>query len=222
MRLRHMLALGLASLAGAAGAEVELRLSTGTAHALPAAEEALFSAFFGGTSLGGITLQDSNGAAFNLGQGTGLSVRVTQVLAPLGPRSRVLGGLALSQSEQGFRLDEGIGIFTDPARVTLRTRSLWADVALQRDIAFGIAGLPMRGDVTLGLGAVESRFRAHLTSALLDVRAEGRSRAGYLRAGIALDLGPRGQGGPQPGWHGELTVFDNRSWDLTTGLGLSF
>lgn len=217
------LTLVYAMQAGSAAADVELRFSSGTSHTQQAALTAGAEAFFGTTGrIGNLRQQDQASPALNLLQGRQVSLRFSRPLKVLSPHSRVRAGLALSAAHQIFRFEDGIDIFIDPAQLRLRSASLWADVMLERDFSFRLGTGRVSGDWTAGLGMVSSWYDLRLTSALLDVNAQGTVRTGYLRMGVTLDMPLASQPSPVPRLSLSVTVFDNYSLDLTTGLVLVF
>lgn len=78
---------------------------------------------------------------------------------------------------------EGIGIFTDPARASLR----YALVGVQLGHAWQVyrgSGFAIEGDLQIGL--VAAQVESRLWSALLDVRAQSQVAVGKASFGLAL------------------------------------
>ncbi|WP_299938862.1 hypothetical protein [uncultured Pelagimonas sp.] len=222
------LLLALAGLAQPGfAADLKLSIGTGTAHAEHAAQAALSEAFFGNQTELVFGDQD-RGDALNLLRGQSLSLGISQPVLSFGPKVELLVGGALSYARQTYRLEDGLGIFTDPTQIKLHTWSLWGELELQRTLVFGPAvarekqGSARQGQLALAVGAVHSRFHAHLRSALLDVKATGEAQALYVRGRFEVDLLPPKVGAPTPRWRAAITGFNNQSWDVTTGLVLVF
>lgn len=205
-------------------ADLKLSFGTGSAHMEKAALARLTVPWCGHPIL--IDCEELDlGETVNLGQGHRISLEIRQPVLSFGPKLQLQAGGALSYAQRTYRLEEGLGIFTDPMRIKVKTWSLWADLELQRSLVFGTgeSGRPNRqGQLAVGLGVVHSRFHARLRSALLDVKASGEARAAYLRGRFEVDLLRSRAGGPTPRWRAEITGFDNQSWDVTTGVVMAF
>ena len=215
----------------AEGPRVQLGFGAATSHIEGPAQAAIFEAFFGipfegagQESLFGTA--GNNGAGVNLQQGTRLSLGLSQPLWRGASGWGLNGGVALSYARQSYDLPDGIGIFIDPAQVEVRSVSVWADLELayERERADG-----RRFDIGLAAGHVETRFRAHLRSALLDVETDGRTEAQYLRLRTGLDLMAPPEGG-RPRINATVTRFSQGSnggapagaWDVGLGLEIAF
>ncbi|WP_299929843.1 hypothetical protein [uncultured Pelagimonas sp.] len=208
-------------------ADLKLSFGTGTAHTEHAALDGLTKPLCNIPTLldcGELELGD----AVNLVHGQRLSLELSQPVLSFGPKTQLLVGGAVSYARQVYRLEDGLDILTDPMRITLQTWSIWGGLELQRNFAFDLSASrekkrpARRGQLALGLGAVHSRFHAHLRSALLDVKATGETQTLYVRGRFEIDLLPPKVGAPTPQWRAAITRFDNQSWDMTTGLVLAF
>ena len=97
----------------------------------------------------------------------------------LSPQIRLKGSLAWQASQTSVTFPDGIDVFTDPARARLFGQSLRGDLALDWGRAW---------QKSLGFGLEFSLVRAHVTSALLDVRAVTRTVQPFVLVGLGHDL----------------------------------
>lgn len=207
---------------GSAQAEPEfsVALTTASAHVQQAAARALLETFFDGSEIAVPDELDNAvaGAGGNVARGEGVRLAAALPLWDDGQAWRITGDVALGYERDFITLADGIGVFTDPARVSLSVWSLWAGAQIHR--SFG-ARNRVRG--TLGAGGVFSHYAVRLRSAILDVSAEGQAGAAYAIAGLRHDLPwPGVDAWGTPAVSAQIRAYDTGAADLTVGLEVRF
>ena len=113
------------------------------------------------------------GGGFGLDEAASLQGAAPSVIAltltrqdDLGADWQVRSALRLSRQEARVYLPEGLGVLTDPMRVSLWADAVALDVSLAREFP---AGKGWTWSYAAGLGVQQTAARAHLRSALIEL-----------------------------------------------------
>ncbi|MCH2164703.1 MAG: hypothetical protein MK098_08625 [Marinovum sp.] len=199
---------------------VQLSFSSGTARDVAAAQSAVFETFFdrpydGANDVALFGLSDQ-GQPLSVVSGSHIALSLGRPIWRSGPTS-LHGAAVAGYGTQSFRLPDGIGVFVDPAEVDLRSWSLAAEMELRKTLS--PIGIIPPVELRLALGATRSWYAVRVTSALLDVRAEGVNTVTYARSGFSTPLFGEDSGLWQ---YISLTRYGNTAMDVQLGIDARF
>lgn len=191
-----------------AAGEVQIGLATGPSHFVQPILNRAFESFFARPPAPGELHQPEGGLIGAPGGDVTLTwIGTHEALLP-GLRTRA----GLSYGQRAVRLEEGFGIFTDPARLKVTALTFRAEAGIYRP-------LPLGQGVEAGasLGLLASYARGQVRSALLDIRVDSFDTTGFM----ALNMGWRDPNGRT---RVDLTgyVYDSGLLDLSLSAGIAF
>ncbi|WP_238364500.1 hypothetical protein [Mesobacterium pallidum] len=186
MCLRSVLLALLTCLPGFAAADGwEVSAGRGSSHHLRHAGGALYTSFFGeppgtGDDFGLSDLTSQPGGVA-VDAASHWALRRSGTLHEGGARLRYSVGLEHGRAR--IDLPGGLGIFTDPALARVESWTLEARlIADSPPLRLGRAELRHGAEI----GALATRYRARLTSALLDIRTDASMATPFVGLGITL------------------------------------
>ncbi|MCT4556192.1 MAG: hypothetical protein N4A53_16040 [Pelagimonas sp.] len=188
-----------------------LELSTGGAHTLGAAQEAVLHRFFGNTSTQ-FRLESTSQSSDVGWPGNNWEIGLLWA-RDISSRWKMTTRLSLAEGQ--YKAPDGIDIFTDPAQFRLHRISLGTFISHQ----IGTIG-PVEFSAQAGL--IATRSHAKLSSALLDIRATVETVDGMVGAKTAWPILGQTKKEKAPKLVAELNRWNNGYTDMRLSLQIGF
>lgn len=189
-------------------------------YAAPMLDAAKRDFFGGGAGTGGGSMGGgTGGGTFGDLDGVVMRGRAPSVVAVTVTRSDPVAGLTLRSQigaeygELDASLPEGLGILTDPMRVTMWQRALRVQLTAGQRLGLGHG---WRADYAAGFGWVQFAADGHFRSALIDLRSDSTGGVPYavFAAGVIPPRGPQVTAG--------LLIYSGARAEFRLGLAQNF